>query len=263
LTRILSALILLPVVLLAVWYSFWTTLAIGVAGAALAFVEYAALAGTLGAQIPKTVAGVATVSATAAFALPGFPTDPLDAALLTGIVALGALAVAAGRPSPAVLTNVAASAFPVLYIGIPLGAIVSLRRAADAGPLLLLLAIIVASDTAQFYTGRLLGRRPLSPAISPKKTVEGAIGGLVAGALVAWLLGYWWLPAAAPIARVPLGLTVAAAGIVGDLFESQLKRSAGVKDSSTLIPGHGGVLDRIDGWLFAGPVYYVFLKYGP
>jgi phosphatidate cytidylyltransferase len=149
----------------------------------------------------------------------------------------------------------------MLYIGLPIGAIVALRRAADAGPLLLLLAIVVVSDTAQYYTGRLLGRRPLAPAISPKKTREGAVGGLVGGSLISVILGRWWLPGAAPAACAALGLIVAAAGIVGDLFESQLKRGAGVKDSSTLIPGHGGVLDRIDSWLFAGPVFYVFVKY--
>lgn len=257
-TRILSALVLIPVVLGAIWYSFWTTLAVGAVAAALAFVEYAALADTLGAQVPRLVAGVATVAAAAAFA---WPRSPLDAALLTGIVAIGATAVAAARPSPSTLTNVAAAAFPVLYLGVPIGAIVSLRRSEGAGPLLLLLAVVVVSDIAQYYTGRLIGRRPLAPAISPKKTREGAIGGLVAAAAAAWWLGRWWLPDTAPSARAVVGLTVAAAGIVGDLFESQLKRSAGVKDSSALIPGHGGVLDRIDSWLFAGPVYYVFLKY--
>jgi phosphatidate cytidylyltransferase len=258
LTRILSALVLLPIVLGAIWYSFWSTLAVGALGAAFAFVEYAEIADKLGVRVERLVGGIATVAAVPAF---GWPRNPLDAVLLTSVVTLGALAVATARPAPSILAGVAASAFPVLYIGLPIGAIVSLRRSADAGPLLLLLAIVVVSDTAQYYTGRLLGRHPLAPAISPKKTREGAIGGLVAGSLIAVPLGWWWLPTAAPAACAALGLMVAAAGIVGDLFESQLKRSAGVKDSSTLIPGHGGVLDRIDSWLFAGPVFYVFVRY--
>ncbi len=126
--------------------------------------------------------------------------------------------------------------------------------------LLLLLITIVVSDSAQYYTGRAFGRRPLAPEISPKKTVEGAIGGMFFGtaAMAAggrWVFGAeWWLLALA-------GATVAALGIVGDLFESLLKRSAGVKDSSNLIPGHGGVLDRIDSWLFAAPVYYMFVRF--
>jgi phosphatidate cytidylyltransferase len=257
-TRILSALVLLPLVLGAIWYSYWTTLAVGVVAAGLAFVEYAGLAAKLGADIPRPVSGVATVAAAAAV---GWPHSPLDAALLTAIVAIGATAVAAARPSASMLADTAAAGFAVLYIGLPIGAIVSVRRFEGVGPLLLLLAIVVVSDTAQYYTGRLLGRRPLAPSISPKKTREGALGGLAGGALVAWLAGRWWLPTVAPAACAVLGLTVAAAGIVGDLFESQLKRSAGVKDSSSLIPGHGGVLDRIDSWLFAGPVYYVFVRY--
>jgi phosphatidate cytidylyltransferase len=266
LTRILSALVLLPVVLGAIWYSYWTTLAVGLIGAALAFLEYAAIAEKLGARVERLVGGVATVAAVAAF---GWPGRALDAVLLTSIVTLGALSIGVAsnallvgvkHASTPTLSSVAASAFAMLYIGLPIGAIVALRRT-DAGSLLLLLAIVVVSDTAQYYTGRLLGRRPLAPAISPKKTREGAVGGLVGGSLIAVVLGRWWLPGAPPVACAALGLTVAAAGIVGDLFESQLKRSAGVKDSSTLIPGHGGVLDRIDSWLFAGPVFYVFVRY--
>ena len=124
---------------------------------------------------------------------------------------------------------------------------------------LLMLTVIVVSDTAQYYTGRAFGRRPLAPAISPKKTVEGAIGGLVFGTL-AMLAGgrCGGSPSAALDARSCSAPRWSRSGIAGDLFESMLKRSAGVKDSSTLIPGHGGVLDRIDALLFAAPVYYMF-----
>ncbi len=99
------------------------------------------------------------------------------------------------------------------------------------------------------------------PAISPKKTIEGAVGGFVFGGVFLALAGRWWLPDAPMLLRAALGVAVVAAGIVGDLFESMLKRSAGVKDSSTLIPGHGGILDRIDALLFAAPIYYSVLKY--
>ncbi|PYR55794.1 MAG: hypothetical protein DMF85_18565 [Acidobacteria bacterium] len=130
--------------------------------------------------------------------------------------------------------------------------------------LMLLLVVIVVSDSAQYYTGRLFGRHPLSPAISPKKTIEGAIGGLILGT-GAFVLGslriFPFLPELLWLFLVPMGVMVVAAGMVGDLFESLLKRSAGVKDSSGLIPGHGGVLDRIDSWLFAAPIYYVFVRY--
>jgi phosphatidate cytidylyltransferase len=124
-----------------------------------------------------------------------------------------------------------------------------------------LLFTIIASDTAQYYGGRLMGRRLLAPVISPKKTVEGALSGFVAGAVALPVLGQWWLPSLPAPALALVGVTLVAAGIVGDLFESLLKRSAGVKDASALIPGHGGVLDRLDSLLFAGPVFYVFLRY--
>jgi phosphatidate cytidylyltransferase len=120
---------------------------------------------------------------------------------------------------------------------------------------------VFVSDTAQYYSGRAFGKHPLAPAISPKKTVEGAIGGLVLGSLFLTVVGRWWLPSAPAVARAVLGFAIVIAGIAGDLFESMLKRSAGVKDSSALIPGHGGILDRIDALLFAAPVYYIVLKY--
>jgi phosphatidate cytidylyltransferase len=126
---------------------------------------------------------------------------------------------------------------------------------------LLLVVCIVVSDSAQYYTGRALGRRPLAPSISPKKTLEGALGGLVFGTAAMLVGGRVVFPAAGMIMLLLIGASISALGIVGDLFESLLKRSAGVKDSSGLIPGHGGVLDRIDSWLFAAPVYYVFVKY--
>jgi phosphatidate cytidylyltransferase len=120
---------------------------------------------------------------------------------------------------------------------------------------------IVVSDTAQLYCGRLLGRRLLAPAISPKKTVAGAVGGFVAGVLGIAIVGRWWLPSVDLPWRIALGFAVVAVGMAGDLFESLLKRSAGVKDASALIPGHGGVLDRIDALLFAAPVFYIFVRY--
>ena len=120
---------------------------------------------------------------------------------------------------------------------------------------------VMVSDTAQYYSGRAFGRRLLAPAISPKKTIEGAVGGFVFGAALFACVGAWWLPAMPVRCASASAWSIVALGIAGDLFESMLKRSAGVKDSSQLIPGHGGVLDRIDALLFAAPVYYIVLKY--
>ncbi|KLJ01669.1 phosphatidate cytidylyltransferase [Luteimonas sp. FCS-9] len=122
--------------------------------------------------------------------------------------------------------------------------------------LLLALAIVWATDTGAYFAGRRFGRRKLAPRISPNKTVEGLAGGIVAGIVVAVAFAPL---AGAQVAQLPLVAAVAAltvlASVVGDLFESLLKRHAGAKDSGTLIPGHGGVLDRIDSVLAALPVF--------
>ena len=143
----------------------------------------------------------------------------------------------------------------------PLGLAASLH--ADRGPLALLVPflVVVVSDSAQYYGGRTFGRRPLAPRISPKKTVEGALVGMAAAAAVTPLL-YRVMDPLAPIGLlVLLGVLLAVIGIIGDLFESLLKRSSGIKDSSSLIPGHGGILDRIDALLFVFPAYSLFLWY--
>jgi phosphatidate cytidylyltransferase len=116
------------------------------------------------------------------------------------------------------------------------------------------------SDTAQFYTGKTFGRTPLAPMRSPKKTREGAVGGFIIAPAFLALAGSYWLPSYPWWWHASLGLGIVVAGIIGDLFESMLKRAADLKDSGTLIPGHGGVLDRIDALLFAAPVFYFFLR---
>jgi phosphatidate cytidylyltransferase len=152
------------------------------------------------------------------------------------------------------------------YLGGLGGSIAALRvMAPDAvGPwrIVLLLAIVMAADTAAYFVGRALGRHKLAPAVSPGKTVEGALGGVVGG-----VLGAWGVSAAGldlPGTHVVfLGVLVTLLAIVGDLLESLLKRWAGVKDSGRLFPGHGGMLDRLDSLLFGAAVlYYYFSLFG-
>ena len=257
-TRVLSALVLLPVVIGAIWFlPPWGTLLLALVAAVLAFVEYAAIARALGARV---LGGTGVAVAAACIVV---PTPGVGIVLMTALLVAGAMSVAFGEPGPHALADAAASIFAPIYIGLPLGALAAVR---DGGAgdgrvaVLLLLVVIVVSDSAQYYTGRAFGRRPLSPSISPKKTVEGAIGGVVFGTIAMAVGGHYVFQA--PIWAVSLlGAAISLLGIVGDLFESLLKRSAGVKDSSNLIPGHGGVLDRIDSWLFAAPVYYVFVRW--
>ena len=126
--------------------------------------------------------------------------------------------------------------------------------------LVLLFAVVMATDTAAFFVGSAFGRRPLAPNISPGKTVEGALGGVlggVLGALAVWAAG---LPSVPAWHAAVLGFVVSVLGQVGDLLESLLKRWAGVKDSGVLFPGHGGMLDRLDSLLFGAPVLYYYFS---
>jgi phosphatidate cytidylyltransferase len=231
----------------------------------LAVGEYAGLARAGGIAVPLAAPTTAAVLISLALAAGSWNGELrasiLDVVLMTAFLALGFVALGLWRGERDALARAAAAVFPSLYLALPTGAMISVRQSRGPAVLLLLVLTVVASDTAQYYTGRLVGRRPLAPAISPKKTIEGAIGGLIAGPLVLVIAGRWWLSALDAPLRALLGVAIAALGIGGDLFESMLKRSAGVKDSSALIPGHGGVLDRIDALLFAAPVYYIVLRY--
>jgi phosphatidate cytidylyltransferase len=125
--------------------------------------------------------------------------------------------------------------------------------------LLLLFLVVWLGDTGAYFAGRALGRHKLYPAVSPKKTVEGAVGGLAGSVAGAFIARLWLLPAMTPAECVVLGAAGAFLEQVGDLCESLLKRSAGVKDSGSVLPGHGGMLDRVDGVLFAAPLIYGYL----
>jgi phosphatidate cytidylyltransferase len=271
-TRVLSGAVLIAAALGVVWLApSWLFFATAELLLLLAFIEYARLAEACGFPLPRIPAGAATLLASIGVSSAIWVNDSLagtavllDVVLMSGFVVLGSIALVSlpgGRIDRDTFGRTASAAFPMLYLGLPVGALVSLRAHRGREALFLLMLAVMVSDTAQYYTGRAFGRRLLAPAISPKKTVEGAIGGFVFGGALLGIVGRWWLPEVPAALRVALGMTVVALGIAGDLFESMLKRSAGVKDSSALIPGHGGVLDRIDALLFAAPVYYIVLKF--
>jgi len=168
------------------------------------------------------------------------------------VAGLGAVFANRGTGRHAIL-----GAFSMLYIGMPLGLLAALNIGRGWRATVLLIATVVVSDSLQFYTGRMFGRHPLAPAISPKKTVEGAVGGVVGGTLFMTVAGPIVFPEHPRMMLALLGLIMVLLGILGDLFESRLKREANVKDSSRLLPGHGGLLDRLDSLLFVLPVAYL------
>ncbi len=118
--------------------------------------------------------------------------------------------------------------------------------------------MVWTSDTAAYYIGTTFGRRPLAPRVSPKKTVEGAVGGVMGALLAAFVASVWFYRRLSVLDCVVLGLALGTIGLLGDLVESMLKRGAGMKDSASLVPGHGGILDRVDSLLYAGPVLYYY-----
>jgi len=159
----------------------------------------------------------------------------------------------------------AATLLGAVYLGALGGTVAALRVLPPledgAWRIALLLVVIVFSDSVAFFVGHAIGRRRLAPAVSPGKSVEGALGGLAGGVLGAFAVRHFGLPQLPALHALVLGLVVAGMGIVGDLDESLIKRWAGVKDSGTLFPGHGGMLDRLDSLLFGAPVLYYYFQH--
>lgn len=150
----------------------------------------------------------------------------------------------------------------ILYVPLLLSFLILIRNETlGIGWLFFLMAIVFSGDTFAYYGGTYLGRHKLCPLISPGKTIEGSVAGLLANVGAGYLFrDFMALPISGSICLL-LSLSVGIAGQIGDLFESLLKRSAEVKDSGSLLPGHGGVLDRIDATLFAAPILYLFIQY--
>jgi phosphatidate cytidylyltransferase len=264
--RILTALILIPLVLLLVFLGpkWLVTLAVAVV-ATMAAWEYLILAEKTGANPPRAAVLTAILVLFA-----GCFAWPDQAVAILGILSLGLLVYCIfSRPVEQVLADAATSIFALLYTGLTLTALPALIAQANGPSLVVfLLCVVWAGDIAALYVGRAWGRHKLAPALSPNKSWEGSLASVAAGLLVTGgLLGLahlfaaqWdkvWLSYPEDLwFWLTLSVVVNVAAQVGDLAESALKRSAGVKDSGNLLPGHGGVLDRIDALLLAAPVLW-------
>ena len=172
--------------------------------------------------------------------------------LLFPLVRLGDIPTAALRS--------ATFAFGPIYCAMPLTFLALMRRDHDAGFVILALMLSWFSDTGGYFAGRFLGKHKLYEAVSPKKTIEGAIGGLLGSMLGATWASLQYLSGRLPLWHaLPLAVVGGALGQAGDLAESLLKRSTGVKDSGAVLPGHGGILDRIDALMFTSTTVYLYL----
>jgi phosphatidate cytidylyltransferase len=165
------------------------------------------------------------------------------------------------------LTGVGVTMLGVVYVAFLGGFLVSIRMGFENVPNLsthllgYFFLVIFASDIGAYFAGRALGKHKLAPAISPGKTVEGLIGGLVAASGAAALATWLFFPALPFKASIPLAIVLAAVGVLGDLAESAMKRGAGAKDAASILPGHGGFLDRLDSLLFGAPILYYFARF--
>jgi phosphatidate cytidylyltransferase len=248
--RILTAAIGIPVVVLVVLYTSdrFLALAVAIAGARCLseFLDLAAvrLNSKPGGWI-FLVSVVVTVSFSGGIASAAM-TLPFAILIVTALIMFAS-------PGTDAFPKLAAATLGLFYCSFLLGFMLLVRREL----IVVLLGILWIGDAAAYYGGSYLGRHPLAPRISPRKTVEGAFAGLIGSVIAGVILGAWVAEASsAPL--VSASIATAGAGQLGDLVESAMKRSAGVKDSSELLPGHGGLLDRLDGLLFAAPVYYWF-----
>jgi phosphatidate cytidylyltransferase len=187
---------------------------------------------------------------------------PLDLAdLLVGsILALSVVLLFSSAPIEYRLKDAALTLFSVLYVGLTLSTLVS-TRALSAGEFFVCFVALVtwAADTGAYYAGTLWGTHLLAPSVSPKKTVEGLLGGMALATGSALLAQAWFVPQLSLLDALVLGILLTGSGLLGDLCESAIKRSVGVKDSGGILPGHGGMLDRLDSLLFTAPTFYYYV----
>lgn len=190
---------------------------------------------------------------------------PARAGAAFALVVIGLLAASLDRGSagPARWQRVAITLLGVCYVNWLLGHTISLRALPDGVHWVLLLVWVTwLGETAAYAVGSLIGRHKLAPGISPGKTIEGAVAQLVVSVVAALTAGGWLFPGLSLRDAIVVGILLGVLGQVGDLVESALKRSVGTKDTGQVIPGHGGILDRIDGLLFNAPALFYYVTYG-
>jgi phosphatidate cytidylyltransferase len=185
----------------------------------------------------------------------------LDREVLTAVVGAVLLyQLAAQKDLSVSLTDAAVGVLGIFYVGWFLGHLILLRSLDQGQSLIFFLFLVTwAGDTAAYYVGKGFGRHRLAPRVSPNKTVEGAIGGWIASILTAVLAQGWFLPMLSVSDSMLLGGMLGIAGQLGDLTESMFKRGSGVKDSGNFLPGHGGILDKLDSLIFTAPAFYYYL----
>jgi phosphatidate cytidylyltransferase len=257
LVRILSAFVLLAIVIGAIYIGIYGAYALVIVLAGLALWEFRSLSEGMGSRAPSWL----LFPLGAFFAFSGTVLKQVDVNLVLALTLVGGLAAflfVPGRRQG--LGRWAMGLAGALYIGMPFNYYLVLYSSKSHGMVwaLFIIFAVVANDAAALLVGSRIGRRPFFPAISPRKTLEGAVAGVV-GAVIVMFVGVSFIIGLRPIHAIAIGILVGVSAQIGDLVESQMKRIAEVKDSSNLIPGHGGVLDRLDSILFPPILVYFYV----
>jgi phosphatidate cytidylyltransferase len=265
--RFLTVLVAVPIIFLCTYLGDWWFFGIVTLLAIVAINEFYNLVKAKGFSPYYTIGNLFTILIVilVTYTLRHPNWEPVSAFLLTAAVITCFCSGVLIRRSANAIANIGTTLLGILYIGWLFSYLVLIRALTPHGIFLIMLMFVLwINDTMAYFVGKTIGRRQLSPYISPKKTVEGSAAGLAGALLTSLAFG-------ALIERshfgtnyihyIVLGLLVGGIGQISDLSESLIKRDAGVKDSSKLIPGHGGVLDRMDGFIFAAPVLYYYVYF--
>ncbi len=263
-SRILTALVLFPpVIYLIGWSPYWLFLAAVLATVERSLFEYFLICRNAGIKSFPAMgyAGGAAIclAQTAALFL---PVNPTLAVVGLSVLLTLSLALRGTADLKDYLQAVSSTIFGILYVGFTLSCLMPLRYADPARGqklIFLLFLVIWAGDICAYFVGRSLGRHLLYPRVSPKKTIEGAVAGLAGSLCIAWAFAHSFWQTADMKTVILLAGVIAIAGQTGDLAESAMKRGAGMKDSGAILPGHGGLLDRIDALLFGAPALWLAL----
>ena len=273
--RILTALSLGLGFVAAIYFSVYATIALFAAILILGLFELFKIINACDAEIkPNRILAIwlALVVYGMLAVLPGFlrlnmlfPRDYFLALGLLFVLILVLFVAELFRNQTKPLENLAFSLFGIAYLAIPLGLIISASFDSDGNYqpwyILFFFFFMWASDTGAYFAGRFFGKHKLFERLSPKKTIEGFFGGMLASGLLGWA-AFSHLGKFGVIEWIGIGVLLSITGTAGDLFESMLKRQAGVKDSGNILPGHGGILDRFDSALLSAPVYWILLYLG-
>jgi len=261
--RVISAIILIPIVAALAWLGGWWFSAFVALYAGVTAWELLRMLGKLEFAQPVMWLGVPVAALLVLEG--GLPQDPIRLQAFLVLVVLIGLVTALFLNRPNAPTDLLITLGAAFYLGMTLRFLALLRnREAGLWWLILVAVTVWVTDSGAYFTGRAIGKHKFWPRISPKKTWEGFFGGVITGiiaaAIVAALMSYYQVLAVTWWQGALLGLAISVVSPLGDLSESLFKRQSGVKDSSNLIPGHGGFFDRIDSFIFAAPVVFLILQ---